>query len=76
MSKVGAVNAGTLKPVGWRSIALAESHTAIVITAAWTVLRLRHKTSAWASTCMNVRELARGFDKFDSASYFLMALPD
>jgi predicted solute-binding protein len=62
IGEVGAVNAGTLKPVGWGSIALAESHKATAIAMAWTVLRLRHKTSARASICMYVRELARRFD--------------
>jgi hypothetical protein len=39
-------------------------------TTAWTVLRLRRRTSAWASTCLYVRELARSFDRLDLSTLF------
>jgi hypothetical protein len=38
---------------------------------AWAALRLRLKNSAWASTCMYVRELARRFDGLDSTTFAL-----
>jgi hypothetical protein len=46
-----------------------------------TALRLRHKTSAWASWLphwlahLHVQNLARRFDGFDSTTVSFMALP-
>jgi hypothetical protein len=41
---------------------------------AWAVLRLRHKTWAWASTCMCAISRENSMDSIQQ--YFLMAFPD